>query len=102
MDCFETDTNRFLEHKMQSFVILMHAKSFLRSIGHRWVQMVGFIVEIVILGMFKLVINQLDKIFITSDTATIVKEMEVVHPAAKLIVEAAKKQEEEVWESFSL
>ena len=37
--------------------------------------------------MFKLVINQLDKIFITSDTATIVKEMEVVHPAAKLIVE---------------
>ena len=52
--------------------------------------------------MFKLVINQLDKIFITSDTATIVNEMEVVHPAAKLIVEAAKKQEEEVWESFSL
>ena len=64
--------------------------------------MVWFIVEIVILGMFKLVINQLDKIFITSDTATIVKEMEVVHPAAKLIVEAAKKQEDEVWESFSL
>lgn len=47
--------------------------------------------------MFKLVVNQLDKIFITSDTATIVKEMEVVHPAAKLIVEAAQKQEQEVW-----
>lgn len=46
--------------------------------------------------MFKLVVNQLDKIFITSDTATIVKEMEVVHPAAKLIVEAAQKQEQEV------
>ena len=74
----------------------MHAESFLRSIGRRWVQMVWFVVVIVILGMFKLVINQLDKIFITSDTATIVKEMEVVHPAAKLIVEAAKKQEEEV------
>lgn len=96
VDCFETDTNRFLELKMQSFVILMHAKSFLRFIGRRWVQMVRFVVEIVILGMFKLVINQLDKIFITSDTATIVKEMEVVHPAAKLVVEAAKKQEEEV------
>ena len=96
MDCFETDTNRFLELRMQSFVILMNAKSFLRFIGRRWVQMVRFVVEIVILGMFKLVINQLDKIFITSDTATIVKEMEVVHPAAKLVVEAAKKQEEEV------
>ena len=47
--------------------------------------------------MFKLVVNQLDKIFITSDTATIVKEMEVVHHAAKLIVEAAQKQEQEVW-----
>ena len=46
--------------------------------------------------MFKLVVNQLDKIFITSDTATIVKEMEVVHPAAKLLVEAAQKQEQEV------
>ena len=49
------------------------------------------------LGMFKLVINQLDKIFITSDTATIVKEMDVVHPAAKLLVEAAQKQEQEVF-----
>lgn len=102
MDCFETDTNRFLELKMQSFVILMHAESFLRSIGRRWVLMVCCIVDIVIVGMFKLVINHLDKIFITSDTATIVKEMEVVHPAAKLIVEAAKKQEEEVEESCSL
>lgn len=46
--------------------------------------------------MFKLVVNQLDKIFITSDAATVVKEMEVVHPAAKLIVEAAQKQEQEV------
>ena len=50
------------------------------------------------IGMFKLVINHLDKIFITSDTATIVKEMEVVHPAAKLVVEAAQKQEQEVGE----
>ena len=47
--------------------------------------------------MFKLVVNQLDKIFITRDKATIVKEMEFVHPAEKLIVEAAQKQEQEVW-----
>ena len=53
-------------------------------------------VSCITLGMSKLVVNQLDKIFITSDTATIVKEMEVVHPAAKLLVEAAQKQEQEV------
>ena len=53
-------------------------------------------VNCITLGMSKLVVNQLDKIFITSDTATIVKEMEVVHPAAKLLVEAAQKQEQEV------
>ena len=51
--------------------------------------------------MFKLVINHLDKIFITSDAATVVKEMEVVLPAAKLIVEAAQKQEQEVFISVS-
>ena len=58
--------------------------------------MVCFSRRMWVVGMFKLVINHLDKIFITSDTATIVKEMEVVHPAAKLIVEAAQKQEQEV------
>lgn len=46
-------------------------------------------------GMNKLVINHLEKIFVTSDTATIVKELEVVHPAAKMIVMAAKMQEKD-------
>lgn len=44
-------------------------------------------------GMNKLVINHLEKIFVTSDTATIVKELEVVHPAARMVVMAAKMQE---------
>jgi T-complex protein 1 subunit theta len=44
-------------------------------------------------GMNKLVINHLEKILVTSDTATIVKELEVVHPAAKMVVMAAKMQE---------
>ncbi|CCI50152.1 unnamed protein product [Albugo candida] len=44
-------------------------------------------------GMNKLVINHLDKILVTSDTATIVKELEVIHPAAKMVVMAAKMQE---------
>ncbi|GAB9463860.1 T-complex protein 1, theta subunit [Globisporangium polare] len=44
-------------------------------------------------GMNKLVINHLEKIFVTSDTATIVKELEVIHPAARMVVMAAKMQE---------
>ncbi|KAJ0405557.1 hypothetical protein P43SY_009606 [Pythium insidiosum] len=44
-------------------------------------------------GMNKLVINHLEKIFVTSDTATIVRELEVVHPAAKMVAMAAKMQE---------
>ena len=37
-------------------------------------------------GMNKMVINHLDKLFVTSDAATIVGELEVQHPAAKMIV----------------
>ena len=40
--------------------------------------------------MKKIVINHLDKIFVTSDAATIVSELDVEHPAARLIVHAAK------------
>ena len=43
-----------------------------------------------------MIINHLDKLFVTSDATTIIKEMEVVHPAAKLLVMAAEQQEKEV------
>mmetsp|Transcript_84551 Transcript_84551/g.244264 ORF Transcript_84551/g.244264 Transcript_84551/m.244264 type:complete len:540 (+) Transcript_84551:83-1702(+) len=46
-------------------------------------------------GMNKLIINHLGKHFVTSDTNTIVTELEVMHPAAKLLVMAAKSQEQE-------
>eukprot|EP00514_Thraustochytrium_sp_LLF1b_P002461 CAMPEP_0184514654 /NCGR_PEP_ID=MMETSP0198_2-20121128/4081_1 /TAXON_ID=1112570 /ORGANISM="Thraustochytrium sp., Strain LLF1b" /LENGTH=538 /DNA_ID=CAMNT_0026904863 /DNA_START=56 /DNA_END=1672 /DNA_ORIENTATION=- len=46
-------------------------------------------------GMNKLVINHLEKIFVTSDAATIMGELEVIHPAAKMVVMAAKMQESE-------
>lgn len=46
-------------------------------------------------GMNKLVINHLEKIFVTSDAATIMGELEVIHPAAKMVVMAAKMQEYE-------
>jgi len=47
-------------------------------------------------GMCKLVINHLEKVFITSDAATIVGELEIEHPAAKMLTMAAKQQETEV------
>jgi len=46
-------------------------------------------------GMNKLVINHLEKTFVTSDAATIMKEMEIVHPAAKMVGFAADQMEKE-------
>ena len=42
-----------------------------------------------------MVINHLDKLFVTSDAATIIREVEVNHPAAKMVAMAAKMQESE-------
>ena len=36
-----------------------------------------------------MLINHLEKLFVTKDSSTIMKEMEVYNPAAKLIVQAA-------------
>ncbi|CAL1711712.1 unnamed protein product [Somion occarium] len=47
-------------------------------------------------GRNKLVINHLGKLFVTSDAATIIREIEVVHPAAKLLVMASQAQESEM------
>ena len=43
-----------------------------------------------------MVINHLEKLFVTSDAATIMKELEVVHPAAKMVVMASKQMAQEV------
>lgn len=47
-------------------------------------------------GRNKIVINHLQKMVLTSDAATILRELEVVHPAAKLCVMASQQQEAEV------
>jgi len=47
-------------------------------------------------GMNKIIINHIDKTFITNDAATIVKELDIEHPAAKIIVFASEMQEQEV------
>lgn len=43
-----------------------------------------------------MVINYLNKLFVTNDAATIIKELEVFHPAAKLLVMASQQQETEL------
>lgn len=47
-------------------------------------------------GMNKMVINHLEKLFVTNDAATIIKELDVEHPAARMIVMATKMMEQEV------
>jgi len=47
-------------------------------------------------GRNKMGVNHLGRIFVTSDAATIIREMEVVHPAAKLLVFASQQQEAEM------
>lgn len=47
-------------------------------------------------GMNKMIINHIDKQFITSDAGTIIRELDVEHPAAKLMVLASQMQDEEV------
>jgi T-complex protein 1 subunit theta len=46
-------------------------------------------------GMNKMVLNHTGKVFVTTDAATIMKELDVIHPAAKMLVMAAQSQERE-------
>ncbi len=47
-------------------------------------------------GMDKMLVDNLGDIVITNDGVTILEEMNVEHPAAKMIVEVAKTQEDEI------
>lgn len=47
-------------------------------------------------GMDKMLVASFGDVTITNDGATILKEMEVQHPAAKMMVEVAKTQDDEV------
>jgi T-complex protein 1 subunit theta len=53
-------------------------------------------------GMNKMVINHLEKLFVTSDASTIAAELEVQHPAAKLLVMAAQAQQQEIGDGTNL
>lgn len=53
-------------------------------------------------GMNKLVVNHLEKITVTSDCATIVQELEISHPAAKMLSLAATMQDSECGDGTNL
>jgi len=45
-------------------------------------------------GMDKMLVDSMGDVVITNDGATILKEMDIEHPAAKMIIEIAKTQEQ--------
>ncbi len=47
-------------------------------------------------GMDKMLVSDIGEIIITNDGVTILSEMEIEHPAAKMLAEVAKTQEEEI------
>ncbi|MFH1821933.1 MAG: thermosome subunit beta [Methanobacteriota archaeon] len=47
-------------------------------------------------GMDKMLVDSMGDVVITNDGVTILKEMEIEHPAAKMLVEVAKTQDEQV------
>ncbi len=47
-------------------------------------------------GMDKMLVDSMGNITVTNDGVTILEEMEIEHPAAKMMVEIAKTQEDEV------
>ncbi|MBI4451307.1 TCP-1/cpn60 chaperonin family protein [Candidatus Woesearchaeota archaeon] len=47
-------------------------------------------------GMDKMIVDNLGDITVTNDGVTILEEMQIEHPAAKMLVEVAKTQESEV------
>lgn len=53
-------------------------------------------------GMNKLIVNNLNKLFVTNDAGTILKELEVEHPAARLIVQASQQQDRECGDGTNL
>ncbi|MCH1529626.1 MAG: TCP-1/cpn60 chaperonin family protein [Candidatus Poseidoniaceae archaeon] len=49
-------------------------------------------------GMDKMLVDSMGDVVITNDGATILKEMDIDHPAAKMIIEVAKTQEQHCYD----
>jgi T-complex protein 1 subunit theta len=53
-------------------------------------------------GMNKIIINHIDKEYITNDCSTIVEQLEIEHPAANILVHPAAMQEKEIGDGSNL
>ena len=53
-------------------------------------------------GRNKIIVNHLGKIFITNDAATMLRELEIVHPAVKLLVMATEQQKIDMGDGTNL
>lgn len=53
-------------------------------------------------GRNKIIVNKLGKIFITNDAATMLNELEIVHPVVKILIMASKQQEFEMGDNTNL
>merc|ERR1719457_261927 len=52
--------------------------------------------------MNKVVINHIEQVYVTSDASTIVQELQVEHPAANVVVQAAGMQQKEIGDGSNL
>lgn len=53
-------------------------------------------------GRNKIIVNKLGKKFITNDAATMLNELEIVHPVVKILIMASKQQEFEMGDNTNL
>ena len=53
-------------------------------------------------GRNKIIVNHLGKIFITNDAATMLRELDIVHPAVKLLVMATEQQKVDMGDGTNL
>ncbi|ODV76821.1 component of chaperonin-containing T-complex [Suhomyces tanzawaensis NRRL Y-17324] len=53
-------------------------------------------------GRNKIIVNKLGRIFITNDAATMLNELEIIHPVVKILIMASKQQEFEMGDNTNL
>lgn len=53
-------------------------------------------------GLNKLIVNNLEKLFMTADAGVVLKELDVQHPAARIVIEASRQQDAEMGDGCNL
>jgi len=53
-------------------------------------------------GRNKIIVNQIQKVFLTSDASTILRELDIIHPAVKVVVMASQQQDFELGDASNL